>query len=140
MRGDRVAVVHEALRSCGRSLPGSLAAPGPMGSDALGAHASTSVSRRRSAVGSTPATSATSSTPGASAPSSRRDAALTAAWVEDRDDELGLATAAVVDATIALAAASAAVSRDCMAVPDHLASALAGWLLCYVQADPAALR
>ena len=68
------------------------------------------------------------------------DAALTAAWVEDRDDELSFATAAVVDATTALAAAIAAVSRDCMAVPDHLASALAGWLLCYVQADSAALR
>jgi len=68
------------------------------------------------------------------------DAAPTAAWIEDRDDELGLATAAVIDATIALAAAIAAVYRDRMAVPDHLASALAGWLLCYVQADRAALR
>ena len=68
------------------------------------------------------------------------DAALSAAWVEDRDDELGLATAAVVDATFSLAAAIAAVSRDRMAVPEHLASALAGWLLCYAQADPAALR
>ena len=68
------------------------------------------------------------------------DAALTAAWVEGRDDELGLATAGVVDATIALAAAIAAVSRDCMAVPDQLASALAGWLLCYARAESAALR
>jgi hypothetical protein len=68
------------------------------------------------------------------------DAALTAASVEDPDDELGLATAAVVDATIALAATIAAVSRDCMAVPDYMASALAGWLLCYAQADPAGRR
>jgi hypothetical protein len=37
------------------------------------------------------------------------DAALTAVLVEDRDPELGLATAAVIDATIALAAAIAAV-------------------------------
>ena len=68
------------------------------------------------------------------------DAALTATSVEDLDNEFGLATAAVVDATFSLAAAIAAVSRDRMAVPEHLASALAGWLLCYAQADPAALR
>jgi hypothetical protein len=68
------------------------------------------------------------------------DAALTAAWVEEGDDELGFGTAAVVDATTALAAAIVAVPCDCMAVPDHLASALAGWLLCYAQAESVALR
>jgi hypothetical protein len=68
------------------------------------------------------------------------DAALAAVSVEERDVELGFATVAVVDANTALAAAIAAVSRDCMAVPDHLASALAGWLLCYVQAESAGLQ
>jgi hypothetical protein len=33
-----------------------------------------------------------------------------------------------------------AVSRDCMAVPDHLASAVAGWLICYAQAGSAGRR
>lgn len=65
------------------------------------------------------------------------DAKFTAARIEDPGDELSRASAGVVDATVALAAAIVAASGDCMAVPDHLASTLAGWLVCYAQADSA---
>jgi hypothetical protein len=51
------------------------------------------------------------------------------------DDDLGLAALELRRATVALADAIAAVASDRMAVPGYLASALSGWLGCYVRAS-----
>lgn len=49
-------------------------------------------------------------------------------------DELPLAGVELRRATLALADAIAAVASDAMAIPDYLATALSGWLNCYVRA------